>query len=179
MDQDIRFREYCSKKELEAKKEFPDPYINELGEIKADDNESVIFYPPMKVIRPLKKNIQHFYYMTQKGLFFNTYLFIVEILGAIFHSVIITLVTLYAYQYFAIDSDGHNSDFWSVSTVIYTVLIVATNLMCLIRCSHITWLLMVAFFGTSIGPFVFWMIYYDRWESLNTQSVYSVRFILK
>jgi magnesium-transporting ATPase (P-type) len=33
MDQDVRFREYCTKEELRTKKEFPDPIINELGEI--------------------------------------------------------------------------------------------------------------------------------------------------
>jgi predicted membrane protein len=38
---------------------------------------------------------------------------------------------------------------------------------------------MIAIFGTSIGPFIIWMIFYDRWEYLNIQSLYSVRFILK
>lgn len=57
MDQDIRFREYCSSEELEKKKNLPDPIKNELGEISAEDDESVLVYTPTKVIRPIKKNI--------------------------------------------------------------------------------------------------------------------------
>lgn len=179
MDQDVRFREYCSAEELKQKKELPDPIKNELGEIPADDDESVIIYPPTKVIRPLKKNIQHFYYMTQKGLFFNTSLFAYEIIGAICHGFIITMATLAAYRLYIVDDEGHNSDFWCVSIVVYTVLIIVTNLMTMIRSSHITWLLIFAIMATSIGPFILWMIFYDRWTYLNVQSTYSVRFILK
>ena len=116
--------------------------------------------------------------MTQKGLFFNTALFIYEICTAICHGVVITLVTIYVYRTYTIDIDGHSSDFWSVSVVVYSVLIMITNLLTLIRSSHITWLLIFAIFATSIAPFVIFMIVYDRWEYLNVQSIYSVRFIL-
>lgn len=178
MDQDIRFREYCSSEELEKKKNLPDPIKNELGEISAEDDESVLVYTPTKVIRPIKKNIQHYYYMTQKGLFFNTNMFIYEIVGGVFHGTVITVATIAAYDQFIVDKDGRNSDFWCVSIVIYTVLIIVTNLMTIIRGSHITWLLLVAVFLTSLTPFILWMVFYDRWTALNTLSNYSVWFIL-
>lgn len=167
MDQDVRFREYCTKEEREKKKSYEDKIVNPLGEIAADDNESIIQYPPTKVIRPLKKNIQHFYYMTQKGLFFNTSLFVYEIIGGLLHGLIITASTIAAYRYYIVDEEGHNSDFWNVSIVIYTVLIIVTNLMTLIRSSHITWLLIFSIAATSIGPFIIFIIFYDRWLLLN------------
>jgi uncharacterized Tic20 family protein len=106
-------------------------------------------------------------------------LFAYEIIGGILHGFIITVATIAAYKFYIVDKEGHNSDFWSVSIVIYTVLIIVTNLMTLIRSSHITWLLIISIFLTSIGPFIIWMIFYDRWTLLNVQSEYSVRFILK
>lgn len=57
IDQDVRFREYCSEEELKRKKRYPNPIKNDLGEIEADDDESVIDYLPTKVLRPLKQNI--------------------------------------------------------------------------------------------------------------------------
>lgn len=123
--------------------------------------------------------MQHFYYMTQKGLYFNTSLFVYEVLGALSHGAIITVITILSYRYYNINVEGHNSDFWSVSVVIYTVLIIVTNLMTLIRSSHITWLLLFSVMATSVGPFVIWMIVYDRWTFLNTQSYFSVRSILQ
>lgn len=178
IDQDVRFREYCSEEELKRKKRYPNPIKNDLGEIEADDDESVIDYLPTKVLRPLKQNIQHFYYMTQKGLFFNTSMFIYEILGALGQGTVITIAAILSYRHFNIDQDGHDSDFWCVSIVVYSVLIVVTNLMTIIRSSHITWLLIFAVLATSIGPFIIWMVVYDRWTFLNDQSIDSVRYIL-
>lgn len=117
--------------------------------------------------------------MTQKGLFFNTSLFIYEIFTAISHGIVITLITIYVYRLYIIDIEGHTSDFWSVSVVVYSVLIIITNLLTLIRSSHITWLLIFAIFVTSLIPFILFMIIYDRWSFINTQSIFSVRFILR
>jgi magnesium-transporting ATPase (P-type) len=178
MDQDVRFREYITTDQLERKMKYTDKVKNELGEIEADDDESVLDFKPVRVIRPVKQNIQHFYYMTQKGLFFNTSMFLYEILGALGQGTVITIAAILSYKYFNIDKDGHDSDFWCVSVVVYSVLIVVTNLMSIIRSSHITWLLIFAIFVTSIGPFIFWMVVYDSWTFLNTQSIFSVRFIL-
>lgn len=178
MDQDVRIREHVTSKELERKKKYPDPVKNPLGEIDADDDESVIDYQPTKVQRKVKQNFQHFYYMSQKGLFFNTSMFIYEIIGAIIQGTVITIAAILAYRNFNIDANGQNSDFWCVSIMVYSVLILVTNLMTLIRSSHITWLLIFAIFATSIGPFIAWMILYDRWTFLNTQSDYSIRYIL-
>lgn len=155
-----------------------DPIINKFGEVKAADNESVIYFPPMMVVRPLKDNIQHFYYMTQKGLYFNTWLFGYEIIGGLCQGLVISISTIKAYDFFIVDEDGHNSDFWTVSLVIYTVLIINTNLMTIIRASHISWLLIFAVFVTSLIPFSIFVIVYDNWEWLNTQSLYSANFIL-
>lgn len=105
-------------------------------------------------------------------------MFIYEILGALGQGAVITIAAILSYRHFTIDTDGHDSDFWCVSIVVYSILIVVTNLMTIIRSSHITWLLIFAVFATSIGPFIIWMIVYDRWTFLNEQSIYSVRFIL-
>lgn len=117
--------------------------------------------------------------MTQKGIFFNTGQFILEILRGIIHGCVITVATIFVYDDFIIDNEGHNSDFWSVSIVLYSVLITVTNFNTVIRSSHITWILILAVIVTSIIPFIIWMIIYDRWLYLNIQSTYSVRFILK
>ena len=95
------------------------------------------------------------------------------------HGVIITVAAIKAYDLYIIDREGHNSDFWCVSVVIYSVLIIVTNLMTMIRASHITWLLLFSVLGTSVIPFILWMIFYDTWVTLNIQSEYSVRFILR
>lgn len=184
MDQDIRYRTYLSSKDIKAKEEKygsrkdKDLYVNSLGELSASDHESMIPMKEMRVDKLVKNNFQHFYYITQKGLFFNYTVFCFEILSALINASLITVATIYFYGDHEFDSNGHSSDFWTVSFAIYTVLILATNLLTLIRASHISLLLLFAVFVTSVIPFFLFAFFYDRMVSINTQSTYSYRFII-
>lgn len=178
MDQDIRYRTYLSKKKIKVKESYENIYVNSLGELPASDIESMIPMKEVKVNKLVKNHFQHFYYMTQKGIFFNYSVFSYEALSGTINASVITVATIYFYADHIIDKSGYNSDFWMVSFVLYTTLILATNLLTFIRASHITWLLAFAVFLTSLLPFFLFAFFYDRWVSLNTQSSYSARFVM-
>lgn len=144
----------------------------------ASDDESMIPMKEVKVNRLIKNNFQHFYYITQKGLYFNYNVFFYEISSALITASIITVATIYFYTDHIIAKEGYNSDFWICSFVIYTVLIIVTNLLTFIRASHVTWLLVSTVFFTSLLPFFLFVFFYDRWEGINTQSEYSARFVM-
>lgn len=184
MDQGIRYRTYLPSKKVKEKEEKygnrkdKDLYVNSLGELSADDEESMIPIKEMKVDRLVKNNFQHFYYITQKGLFFNYTVFAYEIISALVNASIVTIATIYFYGDHEFDQNGQNSDFWTVSFAIYTVLVLTTNLLTLIRASHISCLLLFAVFFTSILPFFLFAFFYDRMVSINSQSSYSYRYII-
>ena len=69
-------------------------------------------------------------------------------------------------------------DFWAVSFGLYTVLIFVTNILALIRGSHITIILIITIFISSLAPFFLFMALYDRAYSVNLYSDHSARFLL-
>ena len=181
-DQDVRFRQYVPSEVIKKKSNLPDSLRNDDGEetpSEAEDMESVIPSKATKVIRTIKNNFQHFYYITQKGLYYSMRLFYEELLLGCLQSVLLTVVAVSAFNRWPIDAAGHNSDIWCVSFSIYAVLICSLNVMVLLRASHVTNLLLLTLVFSSMVPFLLWMWFYDRWVLLNYYSTYSARFILQ
>lgn len=180
-EQDIRYREYLPKEEVEQKKKLEDPIINKKGEILAEDEdlESIVPLVETKVYRSIKDIYQHFYYTSQKNIYFNLRIFAQTTIEGILHSGIIMFMMIYNFQKRGIDSEGRSSDMWTVSLSLYSNLIFITNVLTLIRAAHITFLLGFAIVLTSLVPFFLFVVYYDRWTSWNLYSTYSMRFILQ
>ena len=179
-DQDIRFRSYITKKQLQDKQtKYENPIINELGELKSTDDESVLPYLPTRVVRNIKDNIQSYYYISQKNLYFNYIVFFWHLLAGFFQGLIITFFCLVYFQNVQVDSDGHTTDFWFVSFVIYTTLVMAVNALVLIRANHITCLLVSLIILTSVVPYYLFMWFYDHFTFANENSTYSARFALQ
>ena len=177
-DQDIRFRSYLTKKEIEEKKKFDDPIINELGELKSTDDESVLAYLPTKVIRNIKDNMQNYYYISQRKLYFNYLVFFYHSAAGFIQGLFITIFNLVYFQNVQVDSSGHTTDFWFVSFVIYTSLVVGVNSLVLIRANHITMLLFWLVILSSLLPYIIFMYVYDHFTLVNSQSSFSARYAM-
>jgi magnesium-transporting ATPase (P-type) len=179
MDQDVRYRSYLSNKLLKKKKQqYKNPVINDLGELAASDNESVVPLIQTKVQKSIKDNFQHLYYITQKNIYYDYRKFWLEVLDATVDGVIITIVMFLAFWVAPIDSDGRMGDFWFSSITMYSILIVAVNVKTLFRAAHITVLLLISIFVTSIIPFYLFAYFYDHWENFNEHSHFSARFTM-
>lgn len=180
-EQDIRYRDYISEEKVKEKKRLKNPIINPIGEILPEDEdlESVIPLVETKVYKSIKDIYQHFYYMSQKQVYFSYRIFIQLVIESLIHSSMITFLMMYQFKKRPIDSEGRQGGLWAVSLLIYSNLILVTNVLTLIRAAHITILLIMAVFLTSLAPFYLFVIWYDRLLSWNIYSTYSMRFILK
>lgn len=177
-DQDIRYRDYVTQEQVKEKKDLKDPIFNEIGEIlpQDEDLESVVPLVETRVYKTVKDIYQHFYYMTQKNIYFNMSQFYYVVAEGLIHATIISIIMVYSYSDYTVDADGRVSDFWSVSLSIYTNLLLIVNFMTIMRASHITVLLVVAIVVLSILPFFLFVVLYDHMTSYNEVSTYSMRF---
>lgn len=172
-DQDIRYRHYTKNKN----KQTQDTNVEKTEKDSQADSEFQM--NQTRVLLTIKDHMEDFYYITRRGIYYGMSYFAIDCLETVLYSGLSLLLNVYIFDSQAIDIDGHMGDFWTVSISIYIVLIIVSNLLCVLRGSHITWLLICTIFTTSLIPFFAFMMIYDRATYLNVNNTYTVRFLFK
>ena len=92
-EQDVRFRKHLSKQQRREKLKLNSKIRNKLGEetnSEAEDMESMIPIFETRIVRNVKDNFQHYYYMSQRGLFYSMQHFWVILIESLCQSCLLT-----------------------------------------------------------------------------------------
>lgn len=187
-DRDINYLRVKSEKELMKEKEAKEAeYVRKVTNQENDVDssftvvskdkkvdESLVNCEYITVIKKIKENFQHYYYISQKSLFFTPSTFFLEIMSSLSQSTAVTLMTTYFFNgETVLTIEGYTADHWCVSFTIYTSILLGSNLTLCYRSREIGWTLIFMIFVTSIIPFFIFMWIYDQLEQLNSDSTYS------
>lgn len=193
-DRDISYFRVKNDKEMRKEKKSKQlEYVKQHTPAKADSessktlpsdekvvDESKINCAAISIIQEVKDKFQHFYYISQKSLFFTPTTFLGEIVSSMIQSTMITLITTYIFKGSTVLSkSGYTSDHWCVSFTVYTSIVFASNLALCFRSREIHWISVFFMSMTSIVPFFAFMLIYDRFVSLNLESDYSAFTLLR
>ena len=109
----------------------------------------------------IKKYYHKIYYTTRDGTYFGYLMMVFECLRGFFEGVIMSIIPIYATQEMVFGSDGYSSDMWTLSFIVYLTVIIANNIVCLLRANQITLLLVGVWSVFSLLPFFAFAFLYD------------------
>lgn len=120
----------------------------------------------------IKKYFHKLYDVGQMNRIFNLKNFLFWIFSAFFHSVLIFLACVWGFRYCALGNNGLNSDMWSLSITIFTLVVIVVNIRLGLYTKNWTLIFIFSLFYLSLVPYFAYVFVSNSIESfLVYQSV--------
>lgn len=180
-DQDIR---YLSPKISESD-EYPEkPPVFDSIESPVDD--SMITCSKIRILKLVKKNFQHFYYITKRRILFSNNSFFYEFIISNIQAASVTVISFFFFSSnTVINQRGDSPDIMMIGYLIYILLIGTHIIGMVMRAGNINWLTVLTAVLGSVLPYISLAIWYDYNDGMNIHGthtfipmIFNVRFYL-